>query len=331
MPPKKIIKLLPNQGKLTQFMRKETIESEDDINNNKQVNERDADSESETENDDSQTEKIRKIRKFQKKWLTLYSWLRLENEGNDDEFMYCHVCTDHKKVNGMNKISKNKNFQHSTLTRHVKSADHKLAISAPCLKENMDFCQKKQTTKYDDAIKTLLACVDWLVSENLPLSKFKSLIDLLHELGLENIAILKSFSNINYESEFSASEFLDSLSKVADTHLNESLSASPMVTVMSDESTDISNTKRLVIYAQVISDEMKPSTLYVNNMECTDATGKGIAASLLNEFQQRGVPASKIMSMGSDGASAMTGKQNGKSLLQHFSFKFNCTCNADIL
>ena len=142
---------------------------------------------------------------------------------------------------------------------------------------------------------------------------------------------MKCHLEVNYESELSVSEFPDSLSKVADTHLNESLSASPMVTVMSDESTDISNTKRLVIYAQVISDEMKPSTLHVNNMECTDATGKGIAASLLNEFQQRGVPASKIMSMGSDGASAMTGKQNGKSLLQHFSFKFNCTCNADIL
>ena len=150
MPPKKFIKLLPNQGKLTQFMRKETIDSEADSYNNKQVNERDADSESEPENDDIQTEKIRKLKR---KRLTLYSWLRLENEGNDDEFMFYHACTDHKKVNGMNKVSKNKSFQHSTLTRHVKLADHKLAISAACLKENMDFCPKKQTTKYDDAIK----------------------------------------------------------------------------------------------------------------------------------------------------------------------------------
>lgn len=107
------------------------------------------------------------------------------------------------------------------------------------------------------------------------------------------------------------------MSKVADTHLNESLSASPVVTVMSDESIDISNTKPLVIYAQIISDDMKPSTLYVNNMECTDATGKGIAASLLEEFQQRGIPTSKIVSMGSDGASAMTGKQNGKIFSQY--------------
>jgi hypothetical protein len=144
-----------------------------------------------------------------------------------------------------------------------------------------------------------------MVTENLPLSKFKSLIDLLHELGLEDISVFKSFANINYESEFSVSELLDSLSKVADNNLNESLSASPVVTVMSDESIDISNTKRLVIYAQIISDDMKPQTLFVNNC-------KGIAASLLGELQQRGIPATKIMNMGSDGASAMTGKQNGK-------------------
>ena len=54
-----------------------------------------------------------------------------------------------------------------------------------------------------------------------------------------------------------------------------------------------------------------PSTLYVTNMECKDATGRGIATALFEELKRRGVPASKVMSTGSDGASAMTGKQNG--------------------
>lgn len=80
---------------------------------------------------------------------------------------------------------------------------------------------EKHTTKYDDAVKSLLTCVDWMVPENLHVSNFKSLINQLHELGLENIAILNSFCNINYESECSASELLDNMSKVADTYLNE--------------------------------------------------------------------------------------------------------------
>lgn len=66
--------------------------------------------------------------------------------------------------------------------------------------------------------------------------------------------------------------------------------------------------KRLDIYAQVISDVMKPSTHYVTNVECADATGLGIANSLLHELHSRGVESEKITSLGSDGASVMTGK-----------------------
>lgn len=39
--------------------------------------------------------------------------------------------------------------------------------------------------------------------------------------------------------------------------------------------------------------------------------GKGIADAVLAEFGKRGVQAKKIMSLGSDGASVMTGKEKG--------------------
>lgn len=55
--------------------------------------------------------------------------------------------------------------------------------------------------------------------------------------------------------------------------MKQKLDESPVVTVLADESTDISNTKRLVLYAQVISTDMKPSTMFLTNVECTDATG----------------------------------------------------------
>ena len=56
---------------------------------------------------------------------------------------------------------------------------------------------------------------------------------------------------------------------------------------------------------------MKPSTHYVTNIECTDSTGVGIANEIMSEFHKRGVASEKIMSLGSDGASVMTGKQKG--------------------
>ena len=67
---------------------------------------------------------------------------------------------------------------------------------------------------------------------------------------------------------------------------------------------------------------MKPPTRFITNIECSDASGKGIANSILQEFQKRGVGPEKIMSLGSDGASVMTEKNNGKFELQPYIFHF---------
>jgi hypothetical protein len=77
--------------------------------------------------------KLPKVRQFQPKWLKTYAWLRYDNgcANKNEDFMYCEICTDNKKVNGMNKIARNRNFQNSTLTRHADLADHKLCLIAP--------------------------------------------------------------------------------------------------------------------------------------------------------------------------------------------------------
>ena len=49
------------------------------------------------------------------------------------------------------------------------------------------------------------------------------------------------------------------MSKVVEDNLKSELASSSIVTALADESTDISNHKRLVIYAQIISEVMKPT------------------------------------------------------------------------
>ncbi|KAL5015811.1 hypothetical protein ScPMuIL_005400 [Solemya velum] len=111
------------------------------------------------------------------------------------------------------------------------------------------------------------------------------MIDLLHDIEVAAISILKKIP-FGYDSEFTASELLDSLAAVAETDLND------VETMLTDESTDLTNTKRLVLYGQLISDErlvlhgqlisdeMNSTTVYINNIECKDQTGKGIAATV---------------------------------------------------
>ena len=141
----------------------------------------------------------------------------------------------------------------------------------------------------------LLKCVHWLCVEGLPLVQFKSLLELLHDLGLEDVAILKQSANIHYESYTTYNDILDCLSDLLEDELKERLSKSSVVTVLADESTDIANVKRLDIYTQIISEEMKPSTHYVTNIECTDSTGVGIANEIMSEFHKIGVSCTPVV------------------------------------
>ncbi|KAH3859299.1 hypothetical protein DPMN_102017 [Dreissena polymorpha] len=181
MPPKKVLKIDPQQCKLTSFLKNTSSAAEElqndtssvDINDNIVSKEK--------------SEK-KKDRKFQSMWLGLYSWLRyVPSENNADDYMFCSVCTDYNKVNGMSKLAKCQNFQHSTLSRHVSLSEHKMCIEAPLHRENMAQCQLKNESREDKAMKVLLKCIHWISSENLPLSKFKSLINLLHDLEVPDV------------------------------------------------------------------------------------------------------------------------------------------------
>ena len=52
---------------------------------------------------------------------------------------------------------------------------------------------------------------------------------------------------MNYDSSFTVNEMLNCLSETVDDSLKMDLQNSPVVTELADESTDISNHKRLVI------------------------------------------------------------------------------------
>ena len=67
-----------------------------------------------------------------------------------------------------------------------------------------------------------------------------------------------------YDSSYSANEFEDAIAKVLDTELESKCAASPAVTVLADESTDIAVNKCQVLYAQISNPKtMQVSTEYI--------------------------------------------------------------------
>lgn len=107
---------------------------------------------------------------------------------------------------------------------------------------------EKQDKAEDLAAKLALKVVHWMVMEDLPLNKFSSLMQLLKELQVPNIDKLQLSDKLKYDSYTSAVEFLKALASSADEALQSKLESSTTVTVLADESTDISTHKKLVIY-----------------------------------------------------------------------------------
>ena len=242
--------------------------------------------------------------------------------------MLCSLCIKNGRENSFAKGCTN--YRRSAILDHVKTKDHALARSVPHLIKNNERCQEKIMSNQDKAALIALKAVHWLVNEDLPLSKYSSLVRFLKELDVPFADHLNISEKINYESYDSAVEFLNALSESAEESVKKKLNESETVTVLADESTDITTRKKLIIYAQVVSKDLKPSTHFVANIECADGSGAGVAKTIIDTMDTFGVPMSKVMGFGSDGANVMTGKDKGATgmLLRHNPHLVNVHCVA---
>ena len=112
------------------------------------------------------------MRKFQLHWFQLHKWLKFDSKLNK---MFCQVCIDAKLSNAMTLGTQN--FKTSTLTRHIKSADHTRAIQAHKQRKEMKAAMEKALTKEEEAIIVAMKAVYFLVKEDLPLSKYPNFIE----------------------------------------------------------------------------------------------------------------------------------------------------------
>ena len=136
-------------------------------------------------------------------------------------------------------------------------------------------------------------------------------MELLKESGAVNLEFLNVSEGVHYDTRRTADEILECLADYVSEEAKAELTASPFIAVMADETTDITVKKRLGIYVRLISADMQPKTRFLTNVDIPDGTGKILSSVILSVLQEYDVPSEKIIALGSDGASAMTGKING--------------------
>lgn len=200
------------------------------------------------------------------------------------------------------------NFKRSSLIDHIKSKDHRAALETPGLLKDRQKCEDTQHSAEHAAVLIALKSVYWLAVKNIPLSKFKSFIDFQKDVGVNALSGLAKSQGISYDSDYAMNEFLKSLSETIEIDTCEALKDSPFVTVLVDESTYRTVTHRLVIYCKIVNPSaLQPSTLYIINVQLDQDTGAAVSAAIYEEMSKRGVNPDKILGLGTDGATAMTG------------------------
>ena len=255
----------------------------------------------------SKTEsKPTEIRKFQPRWLAINKWLKYDSDKNK---MYCKSCIDAGLNNAL--TSGSDNFKTSTLTRHVASADHQRAILAPTGRQEMKSAVGKALNNEEEGIILAMKVVYWLTQEDIPLTKYSSLIKFMKDCKMPYADALNVNSRVNYNSYYTAVDLLTSLSNVIDTNITEKINASPVVTILTDESTDIVVHHKLCISTRIVDPiTLQPSTLFLTDVRIEKATGKGMYDEIQKQLRIRNIDC-KIMGLGTDGASAMTGRKEG--------------------
>ena len=123
---------------------------------------------------------------------------------------------------------------------------------------------------------------------------------------------LNKGGNAKYTSYRTVDELLTLLGDEVKQAVVGAAKASPCIGIICDETTDLSTSKELVIYAKaIVCGEVKTHFLGLKELPCGDSDAATISKCILDTIEDYGIEVQCVAAFGSDSASAMTGKSNG--------------------
>ena len=91
----------------------------------------------------------------------------------------------------------------------------------------------------------------------------------------------------------------------------QKLGSSTYFSLMTDESTDISVLKQLVLVARYVLPTEDVTTSFVAIEDLADGTAETIEAAIIDITSKKSIGVARLRGFGSDGAPVMTGRRNG--------------------
>lgn len=244
--------------------------------------------------------------KFQTHWLRLYPWL----ECNNGE-MSCSVC---KMYGAMPFISRC--YKTSTLRRHSDGVSHTAAVKrkreADSAKNVMAKAIEKAQLQCEEEMKGLLKTAYFIAENEMAKAKFCHLVKFMKDMECP------AFKNLNaetssygsYINEKGLSEMHQAIASTLVEDVDKAVRKSSVFSLILDESTDISNTKRLITYVRYIDDN-KIKTKLFRNSEIVDGRADTIVEDVNHLMTEKNLDGKKLAAVCTDGAAVMTGCRQG--------------------
>ena len=204
-----------------------------------------------------------------------------------------------------------------TLQRHKVSSIHKEAeelesyrVASQC-DEGIVSAFSSTVSSQRKALVGAMKLLYWLAKEEISITtKLSSLLDLSIQMGNDYLKELHLGGNEHYTSEQSISELLQSLSTSIEEDIVSSLKSSPYFALITDETTDISVLKQLVLVCRY-STSSGIKTSYFQITDIPNGTADTIETALLQALREKEIDISRLRGFGSDGAAVMVGSRNG--------------------
>ena len=168
--------------------------------------------------------------------------------------------------------------------------------------------RKRKLADMANSLMVIIHCVFWLSYECIASCKLRSLYHMItNPPGMSKLETVDQFTYVNATR---CREFIMSLSTVLKGKLWRDILDSPFVSVLIDESTDISTSENMIIYLIYLKDGLAVVS-YVGLVHVPAVDAESITETLLTFLTENGLDVSQVSAFCSDGASVMTGSKGG--------------------
>ena len=225
----------------------------------------------------------------------------------DEGRVFCKICKQHGGRNVFANVG-SVNVKVSTFQDHGKFEEHKHHVWVDQKdKRTMEKMVAATNKVCDDVVLSLFKAAYFLGKETIGYCKFPTLCELL-------LSIHANITTKLYHDEKACAQMLFCFSRVVQKKILDRVRNSRFYGIMIDESTDVSVTGYIVVFACFVEEGL-PVAIFLGLIQISDGkkNPKEIYDALLAAMKEWDLNLDTFVGFGSDGASTMVGKKIGVS------------------